>query len=156
MTNLVEIKDGELKTTSKVVSDVFGKAHRKVLRDIDNLDCSEEFRTANFGLSHYTSLQGKKLSCIEMTRDGFTFLCMGFTGKKAAQWKEAYIKAFNQMEKGLLNFDQRATKLSLEGKEIKQAGQEWSKLGHEIHKRKRKHLACVDQLIGDVQLRLDI
>jgi hypothetical protein len=33
----------------------------------------------------------------EMTRDGFTFLAMGFTGKEAARWKEAYIAAFNAM-----------------------------------------------------------
>ena len=33
-----------------------------------------------------------------ITRDGFMFLVMGFTGKTAAKWKEAYIKAFNEME----------------------------------------------------------
>lgn len=33
-----------------------------------------------------------------ITRDGFVFLAMGFTGKEAAQWKEAYITAFNKME----------------------------------------------------------
>ena len=36
-----------------------------------------------------------------MTRDGFTFLVMGFTGKVAAQFKEAYIEAFNEMEKAI-------------------------------------------------------
>ena len=33
-----------------------------------------------------------------MTKDGFTFLVMGYRGKKAAQFKEDYIKAFNAME----------------------------------------------------------
>ena len=33
-----------------------------------------------------------------MSRDGFTFLVMGFTGKKAMEWKWKYINAFNQME----------------------------------------------------------
>ncbi|EGD1134269.1 Rha family transcriptional regulator, partial [Escherichia coli] len=37
--------------------------------------------------------------CYQITRDGFAFLAMGFTGKRAAQFKEAYINAFNQMEK---------------------------------------------------------
>ncbi|MBL7583265.1 Rha family transcriptional regulator, partial [Pseudomonas aeruginosa] len=37
-----------------------------------------------------------------MTRDGFTFLCMGFTGKEAARWKEAYINAFNKMEQAII------------------------------------------------------
>ena len=34
-----------------------------------------------------------------MTKDGFTFLVMGYRGKKAAEFKEAYISAFNKMEK---------------------------------------------------------
>jgi hypothetical protein len=33
-----------------------------------------------------------------MTKDGFIFLVMGYTGKKAAVFKEAYITRFNQME----------------------------------------------------------
>ena len=33
-----------------------------------------------------------------MTKDGFTFLVMGFTGKKAAKFKELYIRRFNEME----------------------------------------------------------
>ena len=36
-----------------------------------------------------------------MTRDGFCFLAMGFTGKEAGKWKEKYINAFNEMEKSL-------------------------------------------------------
>ena len=43
-----------------------------------------------------------------MTRDGFTFLAMGFTGKVAAQFKEAYINAFNEMEEKLRS--ERCTK----------------------------------------------
>jgi phage regulator Rha-like protein len=33
-----------------------------------------------------------------VTRDGFAILAMGFTGKEAMRWKEAYIRAFNLME----------------------------------------------------------
>ena len=33
-----------------------------------------------------------------MNRDGFSLLVMGFTGKKAFEWKVEYIKAFNKME----------------------------------------------------------
>jgi phage regulator Rha-like protein len=36
-----------------------------------------------------------------MTRDGFSLLAMGFTGKKALQWKLKYIEAFNKMEQAL-------------------------------------------------------
>jgi len=96
MNSLVKVNDGELMTTSKIIADVFGKSHRKVTRDINELDCSEEFRAANFGQSSYTSPQNKVLKCFNVTRDGMVFLCMGFTGKKAAQWKEKYISAFNE------------------------------------------------------------
>lgn len=34
----------------------------------------------------------------EITRDGFTILVMGFTGKRAMEFKEKYIEAFNRME----------------------------------------------------------
>ena len=34
-----------------------------------------------------------------LTRDGFSLLAMGFTGKKALQFKIAFINAFNEVEK---------------------------------------------------------
>ena len=36
-----------------------------------------------------------------IAKDGFVFLAMGFTGKIAAKFKEAYINAFNEMEEML-------------------------------------------------------
>jgi len=36
-----------------------------------------------------------------MTRDGFTFLVIGFTGSLSAKFREAYIKAFNAVEAAL-------------------------------------------------------
>jgi hypothetical protein len=41
-----------------------------------------------------------------MTRDGFSLLAMGFTGKKALQFKLAYIKQFNAMEAELRERDE--------------------------------------------------
>lgn len=83
---------------SLYVAKVFQKAHDKVVRDIKALDCSDEFRTANFGDIYYKDSQGRKQKAVAMTRDGFVFLAMGYRGKKAAQFKEAYIKRFNEME----------------------------------------------------------
>ncbi len=85
-------------TSSLLVAREFGKEHSKVMRDISNLACSQEFRAANFGASSYKSEQGKEFPMCTMTKDGFSFLVMGYTGKKAAMFKEAYIKAFNEME----------------------------------------------------------
>ena len=85
-------------TNSLLVAKEFGKEHSKVMRDIQNLACSQEFRAANFGESSYKNEQGKIFPMCTMTKDGFSFLVMGYTGKKAAAFKEAYIKAFNLME----------------------------------------------------------
>lgn len=86
------------KANSLFVAEWFNKDHKHVLRDIENLDCSDEFRQTNFGLSSYLNQQNKKQPCYNMTRDGFTFLAMGYRGKKAAKFKEEYIKRFNSME----------------------------------------------------------
>ncbi len=42
-----------LTTTSRKVAEVFGKEHKNVLRDIENIGCSENFRKLNFELSEY-------------------------------------------------------------------------------------------------------
>ena len=101
MCNL-KINNNKVTVSSKVISDTFGKRHNDVLRTINNLDCSEGFRIRNFSQSEFTSPQNKKYPCFEISRDGFAFLAMGFTGKKAAVWKEKYITAFNEMEKSLI------------------------------------------------------
>ena len=85
-------------TSSLLVAKEFGKAHAKVMRDIENLNCSDEFRLANFGDSSFKNEQGREFPMVTMTKDGFSFLVMGYTGKKAARFKEAYINAFNKME----------------------------------------------------------
>lgn len=86
------------RANSLIVAQMFEKEHKDVLKSIRNLDCSEEFRLRNFAPSSYINEQGKRQPCINMTRDGFTFLVMGYRGKKAARFKEAYIRRFNEME----------------------------------------------------------
>lgn len=111
----VAVINGQIKTTSLKVAEHFGKQHRDVLRAIENLECSEEFNQRNFAQASYEVDQpnGGKASyvMIEMTKDGFVFLAMGFTGKRAAQWKEAYINEFNRMEMALLNAKQDLSRL---------------------------------------------
>ncbi len=149
-------ENGIQKTNSKNIADVFGKTHRDVVRAIDNLDCSDDFRARNFAQSSYMTSQNKKLKCIEMTRDGFTFLCMGFTGKKSAEFKEAYISEFNRMANALNSISDRVNKLSIEGKKIKELGAEWSRLGHEVNRFKKKHREASNSLMSEVQLKLEI
>ena len=84
-------------TDSLKVADVFGKRHKNIIQAVKELDCSEEFRRLNFQPSYYLNEQNKRQPKFNMTQDGFTFLVMGFRGKKAAEFKEAYIKQFNEM-----------------------------------------------------------
>lgn len=85
-------------TSSLILAEKFGKQHKSVLRAIQNLECSKGFTGRNFALSEYTDPSGRKLPFYEITRDGFMFLAMGFTGKTAAEWKEKFIAAFNFYE----------------------------------------------------------
>lgn len=98
----VTLEDGRPTTTSLVVAEVFGKEHKVVMRAIRQLDCSEDFARCNFVPCSRRAENGRDEPFYRLTRDGFTFLCMGFTGKEAARWKEAYIAAFNRMEAELL------------------------------------------------------
>lgn len=89
--------------SSRQVAETFGKRHDNVLRDVQELDCSENFRLLNFEGSSYVSEQKKKLPLVYMTKDGFTFLVMGYRGKRAAAFKESYIQRFNDMERFIKN-----------------------------------------------------
>ncbi len=98
---LVTMKsDGRPVTTSLMVAERFGKRHDRVLRSIENLECSNEFRVSNFGETSYTQAQnGQSYKMYEITKDGFAFLVLGFTGKPAAELKEAFINEFNRLLK---------------------------------------------------------
>lgn len=102
----IAIVDGQAVTSSLAVADFFSKRHDDVLKKIRILDCSPEFCARNFAETSILVRQPnggtRKLPCYQITRDGFAFLATGFTGKRAAQFKEAYINAFNQMEQALI------------------------------------------------------
>ena len=97
MNNIVLIKNQSAITTSILVAEKFERNHRDILRAIKKLDCSSDFTERNFTLSEYEDSTGRKLPMYQMTKDGFIFLVMGFTGSKAAKFKEDYINAFNEM-----------------------------------------------------------
>ena len=105
MINLVSIINNQPKTTSLIVADTFGKRHCDVLRRIESLEIPKEFGKRNFAFTEYETKNNLgfivKNKAYEITRDGFTLLAMGFTGKKAMEFKLAYIDAFNKMEAAL-------------------------------------------------------
>lgn len=156
MSNDLIRRDGDrLFVTSLDISNHFAKRHYNVLRDIDALECTPEFRALNFELSSYITQQGKAQPMVEMTRDGFVRLCMSFTGHQAAVWKERYIAAFNAMEAELLAREAAAPVLvappaGLEESMARLAG-EMAKLGG--HMGELAHAARVQMVQLDVTAR---
>ena len=99
-------KNGQVLASSREVAEKFGKAHDKVKRSIKSFEKDVAIFGEMFILSYYDDSYGRKQEEYLMTRDGFSLLCMGFTGKKALEWKLKYIDAFNQMEDRLKNGNQ--------------------------------------------------
>lgn len=95
--SLIDVADGRALTDSRKVATFFGKRHDNVLRAWENIGCSEEFNRLNFEEIKYADSKGRIQRSISMTKDGFVLLAMGFKGKQAMVFKEAYIAAFNAM-----------------------------------------------------------
>jgi Rha family phage regulatory protein len=98
---LVIQQNGKLVTSSRMIADKFGKRHDNILRAIQNIECSEEFNALNFEVVEHIDNKGEKRPEYIVSRDGFSFLVMGFTGKEAAKFKEEFISAFNEMERAI-------------------------------------------------------
>jgi Rha family phage regulatory protein len=108
MNELVFLKNEEALTDSLSVAQMFEKRHDRVLRTIDNLiDSLPKNGAVNdpkngavkiFIQTRYKDEKGECRKKYLMNRDGFSLLVMGFTGKKALEWKLKYIEAFNKME----------------------------------------------------------
>lgn len=92
---------GKVLTTSRKIAGKFSKRHADVIRAIQEMELPDSYRERNFALSSYKNDQGKALPEYIITKDGFSLLVMGFTGKKALQFKVDFIEAFNQMESAL-------------------------------------------------------
>lgn len=95
---VIQSSNGNDVTTSLIVAQVFGKEHKNVLRDIESLSCSEDFNRLNFERITYKDARNREQTAYEMTKDGFSFLVMGYTGAKAGEFKERFINEFNRRE----------------------------------------------------------
>ena len=128
--------DGELVVTSRQVAEDFGKRHSEVLRAIeDKIEINAILRSSKYFIeSTYIDKANRKSKEYLLTRDGFSFLVMGFTGAKADEWKLKYIEAFNKMEQDIKNpyahlskevqaifaLDHKQQQLAVEVKELKE------------------------------------
>lgn len=91
-------KKGNVATDSLKVAAKFGKRHSNVIATYNKLEISPEFNALNFKHIPYTDSRGREQTKLVMTRAGFVRLVFGFTGKKAAAFKEEYITEFDRME----------------------------------------------------------
>lgn len=102
MTDLVIMKDRQAVTTSLNLAESFEKEHKNVIQVIESKIQSAE-NSAHyknmFALGSYVDSRGREQKMYYMNRDGWTFIAVGFTGRKADSFKLKYIEAFNQMEK---------------------------------------------------------
>ena len=101
MTNLVEVQNNQVVVSSRQVANNFHKNHRDILESIRGLIQSAEKSADWFLETVYTDDKNRTYPMYLMNRDGFSLLVMGFTGKRALEWKIKYIEAFNAMEKQL-------------------------------------------------------
>lgn len=100
---IVFVESNRPVTDSLTVAETFGKEHRRVMQDIRELECSEEFRMHHFVHTPYVHPQnGQTYEKCLMTQDGFSFLAFGYTGKEAARFKEMYINEFNRMRNEIM------------------------------------------------------
>ncbi len=105
---VLSIVKNQVTALSTDVAQFFGKIHRNVVRDIEEL-CSKlpTSRLLNFEQSEISipsnlnNTSNRIIKAYRMTRDGFTLLVMGWTGEKALQFKLAWLDAFNRMEEEL-------------------------------------------------------
>lgn len=87
--------------SSRVIAERFGKEHRNVVAAIENKIPSltaEKLAVKNYFIRTNYEHRGNNYKEYLLTRDGFSFIVMGFTGREADAWKLKYIQAFNRME----------------------------------------------------------
>lgn len=97
-------KNGQVFCDSLQIARELNKRHDHILRDIENKlsDISQsnapKFGEINFLPDSYKDERNRKQPRYLLTKDGFVFLVTSYSGKKATNFKIAYITRFNQME----------------------------------------------------------
>lgn len=130
MDNLVIQQNNQPITTSRMVARKFNKRHSHVLRDIERIVKhsstlspklgSVEFGRLNFAPSSYKDSTGRTLTEYHITKNGFSVLAMGFTGKKALEFKIAIMNEFDKLQEEInqLKNDAEIQKLKDERNEL--------------------------------------
>jgi Rha family phage regulatory protein len=103
----LQVRDGIPVVSSRELAERFSKRHDHLIRDIEKIqaDLGSPQKWGHLFIESEWINQQNKQAYKEylLTRDGFSLLVMGFTGKEALEWKLKYIDAFNRMESALTN-----------------------------------------------------
>lgn len=146
MEDLVIMHEQQAVTTSLVLSKAFGKQHKHVLEaissKINSAENSAQYKKM-FAEATYTDKSGKQNKMYYLNRDGFTFIAMGFTGKKADEFKLKYIDAFNKMER-------------IVRQELPQTPEEKLALTMQVTSRLDKRVGKLEKSIDDIQNKSEI
>lgn len=134
LSEFVTLANDALVTDSRRVAKHFQKRHDNVLRAFDNLDCSDEYRLLNFGetVEARPNPSGGapiRSRVVQMTKNGFMLLVMGFTGKEAMRIKEAYIQAFDAMSDQLTRIQNTLWQQMLDLERRDACSQTWASFG---------------------------
>ena len=93
-------KNSDAWVTTRDIAKLFGKEHSDVLWQIREQiipSLSESFVQGNFPPISMKDSYGRKQPVFLLNRKSFSLVAMGFTGKKAMAFKEAYVEAFEAM-----------------------------------------------------------
>ena len=90
-----------------------------------------------------------------LSRDGFTLLAMGFTGKKAAAYREAYIREFNNMEAQLVELQIQCIKAGLPKPKPRFGTQSHAELLEVKYKIYGHELDILHEILGNMLSRVD-
>lgn len=105
----IENKDGLLFVSSREIAERFDKRHNDVVKVIESkihILTTENFVVNTYFIESSFLHNGNEYKEFLLTRDGFSFIAMGFTGSKADIWRLRYIEAFNKMENEIKRMNQ--------------------------------------------------
>ena len=107
--NAIQVIEGHTVTTSRIVSEYFGKKHSDVVRAITSIVANFPAGQASRNFAQWSEevdIGGgakRRVNGYLMDRKGFCLLAMGFTGKEALKFKIAFYDEFERMENALRN-----------------------------------------------------
>lgn len=106
----IEQKDGINVVSSRLVAEKFRKRHSDVTRAIEEKIktlTTEFYGVKNLFIESSYNHRGNDYKEYLLTRDGFSFIVMGFTGSEADKWKLQFIDAFNKMEQQITQMSKK-------------------------------------------------